>query len=117
MAREERQHGAELERRYGERFGPPSAGEEPKEVIEAPDLDDPEAMIFDSMNVEQALKLGLRAEEDAREFYRREALRTSDPELQRTYGELGEFEETHVRLLQDKLAEKARSQAPRSEVS
>ncbi len=117
MAGEERQHGAELERRYGERFGSPSAGEEPKEVIEAPDLDDPEAMIFDSMNVEQALKLGLHAEEDAREFYRREAVRTSDPELQKIYRELGEFEETHVRLLQEKLAEKRAAQVSRSEVS
>ncbi len=107
MASEERQHGAELERRYGERFGPPpSPGEEPKEVIEAPDLDDPEAMIFDSMDVEQALQLGLRAEENAREFYRRETARTSDPELQKAYRELGEFEETHVRLLQEKLAER-----------
>ncbi len=109
MASEERQHGAELERRYRERFGSLSPGKEPKEVIEAPDLDDPEAMIFDSMDVEQALELGLRAEENAREFYRREVARTSDPELQKMYRELGEFEETHVRLLQEKLAEKRRA--------
>ncbi len=107
MAAEERQHGAELERRYRERFGPvpPPAGE-PMEVIEAPDLDDPVALIFDSMTIEQALEVGLRAEEAAREFYGREVQRTSDPALQKLYRELGEFEETHVRLLKEKLAEK-----------
>lgn len=110
MAAEERQHGNELEQRYRERFGPvPSLAEEPKEVIEAPDLDDPEALVFDSMTGEQALLVGLRAEETAREFYRQEVTRTSDPELQKVYRELGEFEETHVRLLKEKLAEKRRT--------
>ena len=113
MATEERQHGAELERRYRERFGcVPSPVEEPKEVIEAPDLEDPEALIFDSMTIEQALKAGLRAEQMAREFYSREASRTSDPELREVYRELGEFEETHVRLLNDRLAEKRRAGGP-----
>lgn len=110
MATEERQHGAELERRYQERFGRvPSSAEEPKEVIEAPDLDDPEALVFDSMTIVQALEAGLRAEQMAREFYSREASRTSDPELREVYRELGEFEETHVRLLNDRLAEKRRA--------
>ncbi len=109
MAAEERQHGAELERRYRERFGPvPSPAEEPREVIEAPDLDDPEAFIFDSMTIVQALETGLRAEEAAREFYGREVERTPDPALQKVYRELGEFEETHVRRLKEKLAEKRR---------
>ena len=113
MAAEERQHGSDLEQRYLERFGPvPSLAEEPKEVIEAPDLDDPEALIFDSMTVEQALQAGLRAEETAREFYRQEVTRTSDPDLQRVYRELAEFEETHVSLLQGKLAEKRRATDP-----
>ena len=107
MAAEERQHGAVLEQRYRERYGPvPSSEEKPAEVIEAPDLDDPEALIFDSMSIEQALELGLRAEKTAREFYRREVTRTSDAGLQAVYRELAEFEETHVRLLTDKLAEK-----------
>ena len=107
MAAEERQHGAELEQRYRVRFGlVPSPTGEPKEVIEAPDLDDPEALIFDSMTVEQALEAGLRAEETAQEFYRREITRTSDRELQKAYGELAEFEQSHVCLLKEKLAEK-----------
>ncbi len=115
MAAEEEQHGAELQRRYQERFGPvPSRADEPKEVIEAPDLDDSEAFIFDSMNVEQALEAGLRAEETAREFYRREVSRTSDPDLQKVYQELGEFEEGHVRLLQEKLAAIGRGTDSRS---
>jgi rubrerythrin len=107
MADEERQHGDELARRYRERYGlvvPPAP--EPKEVIEAPDLEDAEAFIFDSMTVEQALEAGLRAEEMARSFYAREVARTSDPGLQKLYRELSEFEETHVQRLKDKMAEK-----------
>ena len=115
MADEERRHGAELEERYRERFGPPpSSAEAPKEAIEAPDLDDPEALIFDSMTIVQALELGLRAEETAREFYRREVSRTADPGLQKTYRELAEFEEDHVRRLQEKLAEKRRAASAHS---
>jgi rubrerythrin len=107
MAAEERQHGDDLERRYRERFGPvPSPAGEAKEVIEAPDLDDPEALIFDSMTSERALEVGLRAEEMAREFYRGEVARTTDSELHQLFGELAEFEETHVRLLTEKLAER-----------
>lgn len=110
LAAEERRHGNELEESYRQRFGPlPPSAEAPKEAIEAPDLNDPEALIFDSMTAEQALEAGLRAEETAREFYRREASRTTEPELQETYLQLGEFEETHVRLLTEKLAEKRRS--------
>jgi len=110
MADEERQHGAVLEQRYRERFGPLTLPEEePKEVIEAPDLQDPEAMVFDSMTIEQALEAGLLAEEAAREFYRREVARTSDPELQKVYRELAEFEETHVRRLEEKMAERRRT--------
>jgi rubrerythrin len=107
MAAEERQHGAQLEQRYRERFGPvPTPTEEPKEVIEAPDLDDAEALIFDSMTIEQALETGVRTEEAAREFYRREASQATDPELKAVFRELGEFEETHVRLLNEKLLER-----------
>jgi len=110
MAAEERQHGEELEKRYRERFGRvPSPADEPKEVIEAPDLEDPEALVFDSMTIEQALEVGLHAEQMAREFYIREAARTSDPQLRAVYRELGEFEETHVRLLSDRLSEKRRA--------
>ena len=109
MADAERQHGAELEDRYRQRFGPvPIATEEPQEVIEAPDLEDAEAFIFDSMTLEQALESGLRAELDAREFYRQQMSRTTDAGLRQTYRELAEFEETHVRLLEEKLAEKRR---------
>jgi rubrerythrin len=110
MAAEERQHGALLEGSYRERFGlVPTSNKEPKEVIEGPDLEDSEALIFDSMTVEQALEMGLRAEEGAREFYRLEALRTSDLQLQQIYRELAEFEEDHVRLLQEKLEERRRA--------
>lgn len=107
MAEEERQHGAQLQQRYARRFGPmPTAVENPQEVIEAPDLNDPEAMIFDSMTIEEALEIGLRAEQEAREFYRQEVARTPDPELRSAYQELAEFEDTHVRLLKEKLAQR-----------
>lgn len=110
MAAEERQHGTELEQRFQDRFGPvPSPAGEPKEVIEAPDLEDPEAMIFDSMTVETALEAVLHAEEAAREFYRREISRAGDSELQELYRELADYEETHATLLKEKLAEKRRA--------
>ena len=110
MAAEERQHGALLEHRYRERFGAvPSPLAEPKEVVEAADLEDAEALIFDSMSAEQALETGLRTEEAAREFYRQESLQTADVELQRIYRELAEFEETHVSRLQEKLGERRRA--------
>lgn len=113
MADEERQHGTDLEQRYRARFGPvPALAEEPKEVIEAPDLEDAEALIFDSMTLVEALEVGLKAELMAREFYQCEAGRISDPDLQKLYRELGEFEEDHVRRLAEKLAEKGR--APKS---
>ena len=107
MAAEERQHGVELEQRFQERFGPVSIDvEETKEVIEAPDLEDAEALIFDSMTVEQALEAGLKAEKIAQEFYGREKDRIDDPALQALYRELSEFEEDHVRRLQEKLEER-----------
>ena len=107
MEAEEQQHRAMLEERYRDRFGSvPGSTKEPKEVIEGPDLEDAEAFIFDSMTVEQALEMGLRAEEGARDFYRLEASRTSEPQMQQIYQELAEFEQDHARLLQDKLAER-----------
>jgi rubrerythrin len=61
------------------------------------------------MTVEQALEMGLHAEEGAREFYRVETTRTTDPQLQKMYRELSEFEEEHVRILQEKLTERRRA--------
>jgi rubrerythrin len=107
MAVEERQHGAQLEERYRERFGSaPAPGSGPAEVIEGPDLEDPEAMIFDSMTIVQALEVGLHAEQAARQFYAREVGRVADPGLKALYRELAEFEEGHVRRLETKLAER-----------
>jgi rubrerythrin len=115
MAAEERQHGALLEESYRGRFGlVPALTKEPKEVIEGPDLEDSEALIFDSMTVEQALEMGLRAEQGAREFYRQETSRTSDAQLQQMFRELSEFEEEHVRILQVKLEEKRRAKGSAS---
>jgi rubrerythrin len=108
MADEERAHGAELKKHYRSRFGSvPLLTGEPKELIETPDLEDAEALVFDSMTPQAALQVGLHAEEAARAFYLKEVSRTSDLELRQLYRELGEFEETHVRVLQQKLAERA----------
>jgi rubrerythrin len=115
MAQEEQQHGADLKQRYRARFGPvPLLTGDPKEVIEAPDLPDGEVMIFDSMTREKALQVGLEAENAARNFYQIEVSRTADPELQQMYRDLSEFEETHVRLLQEKLAQTVRNASPTS---
>ena len=104
MAEEERQHQAELEGRYRERYGavPADLGET-TDVIEAPDLEDAEALVFDSMTLEQALEVGLEAETMARAFYRREAERATDADLRKVYVELAEFEEDHVRRIQEKV--------------
>ena len=108
MAEEEKEHEHVLRKRYEERFpghGPPGTeGSEPTEVIETPELPDSEVFIFDSMDVRQALEAGLRAEKEAREFYRQLILTTTDESLQETYRELNEFEDSHVRTLEDKLA-------------
>ncbi len=110
MASEERAHGAELKKHYRSKFGSvPLLSGEPKELIETPDLEDAEALVFDSMTPQSALQVGLHAEEAAREFYLKEVSRTSDPELRQLYRELGEFEDTHVRVLQQKLAERVQS--------
>lgn len=61
------------------------------------------------MTIEKALEAGLHAEESASEFYRKEAVRTSEPELRQVYQELGEFEEDHVQRLEEMLAEKQRA--------
>jgi rubrerythrin len=115
MAAEERAHGAELEKHYRSRFGSvPLLPGDPKDLIETPDLEDAEALVFDSMTPQAALQVGLHAEEAAREFYLKELSRTSDPELRQVYWELGEFEETHVRVLQQKLAERGQSANLRS---
>jgi rubrerythrin len=110
MAEEERAHGAELRKHYQSRYGTVAPlTTETKELIETPDLEDAEALVFDSMTPEAALQIGLHAEEAARQFYLKEISRTSDPELRQLYRELGEFEDRHVRVLQEKLAERAQS--------
>lgn len=112
MAAEEREHGAHLQQRYRQLFGAvPSRPGEPTEIIEAVDLEDAETLIFDSMTVGQALATGIRTEQQAREFYRQEALRTTDPALQQMYRELADYEETHVRLLEEKLLERMRAKS------
>ena len=106
MADEERQHEKKLLERFLERFGEfPGEATEPKEVIESPDLEDAEALVFDSMTLEEALTTGLRAEKQARAFYQGQVPRTSDPGLRLLYQELSEFEEDHVRTIETKLAE------------
>lgn len=113
MAEEELRHGAELRERYRARFGPvPRLHLDPLDFVESPDLEDPEALVFDAMSIENAIEVGLRAEEAARKFYLNEIVRSSDAELRKIYLELAEFEASHVRKLQDKLEERRKLATP-----
>lgn len=106
MAEEERQHEKQLVARYRERFGEvPTEAQETSEVIESPELEDAEALVFDAMTIEEALETGLRAEKQARQFYREQVPQTDDAGLKELYNELAEFEEDHVLRIETKLAE------------
>ena len=113
MADEERQHEKQLRERYLERFGEfPSEAPETNAVIESPDLEDAEALVFDSMTLEEALTTGLRAEKQARAFYQQQVPTSSDPGLSLLYKELSDFEEDHVQMIETKLAELRQAKTP-----
>jgi len=108
MAAEERSHGAVLRERFRE-CSPaaprPAAGEtDPAAVVEAPELPDSEVFVFDTMDRRAALEVGFRAETDSRDFYRQLIAVTDDERLRRTYEEPSEFEDSHIRALNEKLA-------------
>lgn len=85
MAEEETQHGLELEAYLQRQFPNERATDEADinldEVIEAPDLDEPEAFVFDNVTVEQAIEMAERIEAGACDFYQTMAQQVSDEGL------------------------------------
>ncbi len=106
LAVEEDQHERILTDRFRERFGDtiPTVEEAHVEgVIESVDLDDAEHLIFDSLQPARVYELALRAEREARAFYRRAAGASTDEELSTLYQELAEMETDHESWLEKKL--------------
>lgn len=106
LAREEEGHEALLIQRFREQFGDeiPRVEESDVEgVIESPDLDDSEALIFDSVPPEHVYHLALKAEQGARAFYRQAASATPDSGLASLFWALAGLEDEHVAWLEEKL--------------
>lgn len=108
LAREEEDHGAMLTRRFQEQFSesiPDVRETDVQGVVESVDLDDPEALIFDSTPPEHVYHLALKAEEGARAFYGKAAAAAKDPDLAALFWALASVEGEHVRWLQKKIQE------------
>jgi len=111
MAEEERDHGAELQERYEERYGTmPCAvtDEEVREIIEMPNLDSGQLFAISKANLglasrHKALEIALAAERTAMRFYNRLAQITPDDELRPTYAELAHFEHGHFNFIEGKM--------------
>lgn len=99
MAEEETQHRLELEAYLQRQFpGERPTGEaeaEVDEVIEAPDLDEPEAFIFDNVTVQQAIEMAERTEAHAYDFYQTMAQQVSDGGLRALCQHMAEVETKH----------------------
>ncbi len=106
LAREEEDHEARLTQRFREQFGeqiPHMEESDVQGVIESPDLDDAEALIFDSIPPEHVYHLALKAEQGARAFYRMAASITADSGLASLFWALAGQEEEHVAWLEEKI--------------
>ncbi len=112
MAVEERHHSTMLQNRYAELYGNAACAiteEDLQEIIELPRLEDGGVL---SASADQrvparecALNVALRAENQARSFYRSLAEHTREPALKKAYRDLAEFEGDHVEYLERKMAE------------
>ena len=110
MAAEECQHQQALEDRYHQLFGSEPGTLTPNDVeqlIEAPVVRDGELFIYEGITLREALEVGLRAEREARDFYRRLVQTTADPALVELYRELAETENDHEVRLFNKIREYA----------
>lgn len=117
MAEEEHRHGAALQRRYVERYGPEPCAiteEEIRDTIEVPRF--PNGNIFAIARAQvspvprnQALQIALAAEKSALKFYNRLVETTNDGELRGLYEELANDEDDHTRLLAKRLNQEMRS--------
>lgn len=110
MADEERQHKRALEERYRERFGREPGTLTPNdiaELVEAPVVRDGELFIYEGLSLSEALEVGLRAEREARDFYRQLVQLSTDSTLVDLYRELAETENDHEVRLLNKIREHA----------
>ena len=110
MAAEEWEHGKELESRYRKCYGEQELELGPGDIqqpMEAPVVSEGELFIYQGLSMREALEVGLRAEREARDYYRHLAKRTSDEELRKLYQELADTEDDHERRLGNKLREHA----------
>ncbi|MFQ6097876.1 MAG: hypothetical protein ACE5O2_09135 [Armatimonadota bacterium] len=101
---------AEYRRRYGHR--PCAVDEEDvAEVVEAVDIDDGEAFVFDSLTRRRVLEAILNAEEDARPLYLEARSGTDDEGLRELYGRLAAFEDEHVHAVLQRIRALSREEA------
>jgi len=106
LAKEEEEHEALLIRRFEERFGdavPEIEERDVEGVIESPELQDAEHLIFDTLNEKRVYEVALAAEKQAQTFYRRAAASAADPKMASLYRELAEMEEEHTGWVEEKL--------------
>ncbi len=111
MAQEERRHGAELQQRYLERYGPEPCAiteEEIRETVELPKFQSGDIFAITRAQVSrvpcnQALQIALAAESSALKFYTRLAEMTDDEEMRDLYEELAGDESQHTKALERKI--------------
>ena len=106
LAKEEEEHEALLVSRFEERFGgsiPEIEEGEVEGVIESPELQDAEHLIFDTLNEKRVYEVALAAEQQAQAFYRRAAASATDPKMIAFYDELAAMEEGHTGWVEERL--------------
>lgn len=107
MAEEERRHGSQLQELYGKKFGnQPCAltDADVADVVELPQLQDGEQLIYGGLTPRQALEVGLAAERQAQRYYSELAPLTMDAPLRGLFWELANLERDHEEFLERKLA-------------
>jgi rubrerythrin len=110
IASEERHHSSLLQECYNARYGQAACAlteSDILEIIELPQLDDGE--LFNSTAEaataqQRALRVALKAENQARDFYAELAETAGDPELRGLYVELCSFEADHVARIEGRIA-------------
>ena len=111
MAEEEHRHGATLQERYRERYGPEPCAigdDEICDAIEVPRFEGGHVFAIARAQVSlvprnQAIEIALAAEQSALKFYTRLSEFTEDEELRAIYEELAHDESNHVRTLSRRM--------------
>jgi rubrerythrin len=120
LSDQERRHGSVLQQRYLERYGDDDCAiteEDVRPLLEVPRLSDGSLFAIARSGASAApqghvLEVALAAEKSSLRFYSYLLQYTDDPDLRSLYGELGEFEEAHVNILQRCIAGLHRSLSP-----